>query len=51
MYKKEGMTGLYAGMGTHLLRVVPNAAVMMLTHDLIVRYASKKLVHKENSAK
>jgi solute carrier family 25 protein 33/36 len=26
--KEEGVKGLYGGMGAHLLRVVPNAAIM-----------------------
>lgn len=35
--KEEGMAGLYGGMGPHLLKVVPNAAMMFLTYELVVR--------------
>jgi len=33
---EEGVEGLYGGMGAHLLRVVPNAAVMFLTFEVVV---------------
>ncbi|CAM9907854.1 unnamed protein product [Scytosiphon promiscuus] len=33
--KEEGRRGLYAGMGTHVARVVPNMAIMMLSYELI----------------
>ncbi|KAH3743207.1 mitochondrial carrier family protein [Pelomyxa schiedti] len=46
VYAQEGVRGLYAGIAPHLLRVVPNAAVMMLTHDLIVSYGTKVLTKR-----
>ena len=33
--KEEGRHGLYAGMGTHIARVVPNTAIMFLSYELI----------------
>eukprot|EP01116_Phalansterium_solitarium_P023299 TRINITY_DN8095_c0_g1_i1.p1 TRINITY_DN8095_c0_g1~~TRINITY_DN8095_c0_g1_i1.p1 ORF type:complete len:338 (+),score=3.53 TRINITY_DN8095_c0_g1_i1:600-1613(+) len=35
---EEGARGLYGGMGAHLLRVVPNAAIMFLTFETIARF-------------
>lgn len=35
--KEEGARGLYGGMGAHLIRVVPNAAIMFLTYELVVQ--------------
>ncbi|PRP82230.1 hypothetical protein PROFUN_06242 [Planoprotostelium fungivorum] len=39
--KEEGLAGLYGGMGVHLLRVVPNAAIMFLTYETILRVLTK----------
>jgi solute carrier family 25 protein 33/36 len=33
--KEEGRVGLYSGMGIHLLKVVPNSALMFLTYELV----------------
>jgi solute carrier family 25 protein 33/36 len=38
--KEEGIKGLYAGMGAHLLRVVPNAAILFLTYEITLAYFS-----------
>ena len=35
--REEGFRGLYGGMGAHLLRVVPNAAILFLVVELIVQ--------------
>eukprot|EP01120_Amphizonella_sp_Union-15-10_P011879 TRINITY_DN5167_c0_g1_i2.p1 TRINITY_DN5167_c0_g1~~TRINITY_DN5167_c0_g1_i2.p1 ORF type:complete len:273 (-),score=30.87 TRINITY_DN5167_c0_g1_i2:22-840(-) len=40
IYKEEGVRGLYGGMGAHLIRVVPNAAIMFLTYELVLLYFS-----------
>jgi len=40
IYKEEGIKGLYAGMGAHLLRVVPNAAILFLTYEITLSYFS-----------
>lgn len=33
--KEEGRSGLYGGMGVHLMKVVPNSAIMFLTYELV----------------
>lgn len=40
--REEGARGLYGGMGAHLIRVVPNAAIMFLTYELVVEAFSKR---------
>jgi solute carrier family 25 protein 33/36 len=35
--KEEGFTGLYGGMTAHLLRVVPNAAILFFSYELIIK--------------
>lgn len=36
IYKTEGRAGLYGGLVPHLLRVVPNSAIMYFIVDSIV---------------
>ncbi|KAG5181671.1 mitochondrial carrier domain-containing protein [Tribonema minus] len=36
--REEGVRGLYAGMATHVARVVPNAAILFLSYELINRW-------------
>jgi len=36
--KEEGYRGLYKGMGTHLIRQIPNSMIVMITYELIVSY-------------
>ncbi len=45
--REEGRRGLYAGMGTHLARVVPNAALMFFTFEVVVKWIEKR--QKEES--
>jgi solute carrier family 25 protein 33/36 len=33
--KEEGRKGLYGGMGVHLMKVVPNSALMFLTYEIV----------------
>ena len=33
--KEEGRKGLYSGMGVHLLKVIPNTALMFLTYEIV----------------
>mmetsp|Transcript_6349 Transcript_6349/g.11564 ORF Transcript_6349/g.11564 Transcript_6349/m.11564 type:complete len:193 (-) Transcript_6349:2-580(-) len=33
--REEGRAGLYAGMGVHLMKVVPNSAIMFLTYEVV----------------
>lgn len=40
--REEGRKGLYAGMGTHLARVVPNAALMFFTYETVVKWIEKR---------
>jgi len=39
--REEGLKGLYGGMEAHLIRVVPNAAILFLTYELTLAYFSK----------
>lgn len=39
--KEEGVRGLYAGMPAHLMRVVPNAAILFLTYEVSVSLYQK----------
>lgn len=36
--KEEGRIGLYSGMGVHLLKVVPNSALMFVTYEIVRNY-------------
>lgn len=36
VYKEEGRPGLYRGIGTQLIRQIPNTAIMMATYELVV---------------
>lgn len=36
LYKKEGFRGLYAGYEAHVLRTVPNAAIMFIIVEMIL---------------
>jgi len=47
--KEEGIKGLYAGMGAHLLRVVPNAALLFLTYECTLAYFSSLKKKKKNN--
>jgi solute carrier family 25 protein 33/36 len=40
IYRQEGIRGLYGGMSAHLFRVVPNAAIMFLAYEQILRFLS-----------
>ncbi len=46
VWREEGMRGLYGGMSTHLLRVVPNTAVVFLTYEAVVKFIN----HHHDSA-
>ena len=34
--REEGLRGLYCGLGAHLVRVVPNSAIMFLVYEAVV---------------
>ena len=38
---EEGRSGLYGGLGTHLIRQIPNTAIMFLTYESIVSFLCK----------
>ncbi|KAL3909854.1 MAG: hypothetical protein SGARI_002393 [Bacillariaceae sp.] len=38
MAKEEGAKSLYSGMGVHLMKVVPNSALMFLTYEVVRGY-------------
>lgn len=42
--KEEGTSGLYAGMGVHLAKVVPNSAIMFLTYELVNSWLSSHTI-------
>ena len=44
--KEEGRQGLYSGMGVHLLKVVPNSALMFLTYELVRKWLGEFQVVK-----
>jgi solute carrier family 25, member 33/36 len=39
--KEEGRQGLYSGMGIHLLKVVPNSALMFVTYEIVRGWLSE----------
>jgi len=39
--REEGKAGLYAGMATHIARVVPNTAIMFLSYEVISGWINK----------
>lgn len=41
--KEEGRKGLYSGVGPHLLRVVPNTAIMFVSFELLSRHLPQML--------
>lgn len=41
--KEEGMKGLYGGVGLHLIRSVPNAAIMFVTFELVSNYLQNQI--------
>lgn len=36
VWQEEGKRGLYRGLGTQLVRQIPNTAIMMATYELVV---------------
>lgn len=40
--REEGPLALYRGLSAHLLRQIPNAAIVMVTYELIIHLATKK---------
>ena len=42
IYQEEGIAAFYGGMTAHLMRVVPNAAIMFFCYELFVRVMMKE---------
>ena len=40
IFREEGLTAFYGGMTAHLLRVVPNSAIMFFCYELLINYFS-----------
>lgn len=38
IWMEEGARGLYGGLGTHLLRVVPNTAILFFTYEKVAKF-------------
>jgi len=38
VYREEGYRGLYKGMGTHLIRQIPNSMIVMVTYEMMINY-------------
>jgi solute carrier family 25, member 33/36 len=41
IYKEEGIVAFYGGMTAHLMRVVPNAAIMLFCYEAVVAVSEK----------
>lgn len=41
VWKEEGMAALYGGMTAHLMRVVPNAAILFGTYELVMSFLTQ----------
>ncbi|XP_072174848.1 solute carrier family 25 member 36-A-like [Diadema setosum] len=41
VFREEGYRGLYGGLGTHLVRQIPNTAIIMATYELVVYLFNK----------
>lgn len=46
--KEEGVRGMYKGMATHLIRQIPNTAIVMTTYELIVNYFKSRQQESSN---
>lgn len=44
IYKQEGIRAFYGGMAAHLMRVVPNAAIMFFCYEFIVKTFSWEMM-------
>jgi len=45
--REEGRQGLYTGMGSHLMRVAPNAAITLFTYESFLSIISKHYTHDQ----
>lgn len=42
VWLEEGVRGLYGGMGAHLVRVVPNTAIVFFTYEAVLRIFERR---------
>lgn len=42
VWMEEGVRGLYGGMGAHLVRVVPNTAIVFFTYEAVLRIFERR---------
>ena len=49
VWVEEGIHGLYGGMGAHLLRVVPNTAIVFFTYEAVVRLLESRRDNSKTS--
>mmetsp|Transcript_28391 Transcript_28391/g.41785 ORF Transcript_28391/g.41785 Transcript_28391/m.41785 type:complete len:380 (-) Transcript_28391:213-1352(-) len=49
--KEEGRQGLYAGMGIHIAKVVPNSALMFLTYEIVNSWLGQFQISDAKNAK
>jgi solute carrier family 25, member 33/36 len=47
---EEGTKSLYAGLGVHLMKVVPNSAFMFLTYEIVRKWLSEYTIVEEDNA-
>jgi solute carrier family 25 protein 33/36 len=47
MASEEGFKSLYSGMGVHLMKVVPNSALMFLTYEVVRGYLDQYQIVEE----
>ncbi|XP_023295153.1 mitochondrial carrier protein Rim2 isoform X1 [Lucilia cuprina] len=48
VWKEEGRAGLYRGLGTQLVRQIPNTAIMMATYEAVVYVLTRRFNNKSN---
>ena len=42
VWREEGRKGLYGGMSAHLMRVIPNTAILFLTYETVVHLLDRQ---------
>ncbi|KAB0793055.1 hypothetical protein PPYR_12675 [Photinus pyralis] len=47
--KEEGIRGVYRGLGTQLVRQIPNTAIMMATYEAVVYLLSVRFINYEDA--
>ncbi|CAF4124301.1 unnamed protein product [Rotaria sp. Silwood2] len=50
VYYEESLAGLYRGLLTHLIRQIPNTAIMMSTYELVIAFLSSTSVMPTSSS-